>query len=514
MAGAGLWSRVYRWRIAATIHVGITRVGYFLLWIVPSGAVTFDIGEDDRLRILVTTLGYSVLGGLVARKHGQKLFAPVAAWLDGGREPTVEEQESLLRQPRHQAMSTAAYWIVGAAVGAATYLLWFETDPGRAAMIFAALTFLGLHASAFVYLAVERVLRDAAAQALTVSHPVRLTILSVKNRFLMAFAFGPGITIIGIAMILTLRASDADIAPAIWPVVILGVLDGYILVALAAASVTEPMQEIRTAMKGVLDGDLHVDVPVDSGSEVGLLQVGFNRMLVGLRERELLRTLLGQSAGIDVADRLLDRGIDFEGTEVDASVLMVDLIGSTPLAELATGKEVLLTLNCLFDAVVRTTTANGGWVNRFVGDAAVCVFGAPVEHRDHASRALATARMLHDELGALRGERPWVDAGIGVSSGKLLAANVGSATRFEFTVVGDAANEAARLTELAKRRPGRVVAAASSITRAAGDEPSWWAHAGEIRLRGKSSPTAVFEPLSALAAEAEDRLRTGRLSSP
>ncbi len=514
-AGDELWARVYRWRIAGTIHTGITRVGYFLLLVVPSGSFDFQIRPDDRPRILLTTFVYSALGGVVGRRHGRRVFEPVARWLDANREATVEEQECLLAQPQRQAAATLVYWVVGGLVGSVTYFIWFEPNLAASVTVLLGLSFLGCHAAAFVYLLVERVLRTTAAQSMLSSQPVRLTILSVKNRFLLAFVFGPGITTVGIAIFLSARASNAyDVAPAIWPVVVLGLIDGYVLVALAAASVTRPMEEIRSAMKRVLEGDLHADVAVDSGNEVGLLQTGFNSMLVGLRERELLRQLLGQSAGTEVADRLVALGTDFEGVEVEASVLMIDLIGSTPLAEATSGKEVLLTLNCLFDAVIRTTTDHGGWVNRFVGDAAVCVFGAPVEHADHATRALSAARAMHAELEALRSDRPWLDAAIGVSSGRLMAANVGSAARFEFTVVGDAANEAARLTELAKQRPGRVIASGAAVEGSDPEERSWWAGAGEVRLRGKSFPTAIHEPLGSLSAEVEDLMSDGRLGSP
>ena len=499
--GDRTWSRVYRWRILATIHTGITRIGYFLIWVVPNGIVSFKIESDDRGLIMVAVTVHTVLGGVAARRHGKRCFAAVARWLDEGRDPTAYEQEVLLAQPRLQAAGTFAFWVAGGLSGALIYLARFDSsNPGAALLVFAGVTFLGSHAAAFTYLLVERALRDTTARAMVSSQPVRLEILSVKNRFLMAFAFGPGITIIGIAMFLAMRASGTqDVGPAIWPVVALGLIDGYVLVALAAASVTAPMEEVRLAMKRVLEGDLNADVPVDAGSEVGLLQVGFNRMVAGMRERELLRQLLGRSAGADVAERLVSHGVDFEGTEMHASVLMVDLIGSTPMTE-TDAAEVLTTLNCLFDTVVRTTSAHGGWVNRFVGDAALCVFGAPVPSDDHATRALASARALCDELLLLRKDRPWLDVGIGVSSGPVIAANVGTAMRFEFTVIGDAVNEAARLTEVAKRAPARLVASGAAMAESSDLEAASWMPAGQVHLRGKRHPTSVYEPLASLAA--------------
>lgn len=505
-AGAQMWSQVYRWRILATAHTGITRVGYFLLWVVPSGAVTFEIGNDDRGLVLGMIVAYTAIGSVLSRRQGRRAFAPVAQWLDADREPTLPEQEALLAQPRLQATGVVVFWMVGGAVGFVNYLWLFAPDPMAAFLVFAGVTFLGSHAAAFSYLLVERTLRPLAARAMVRTRPVRLTILSVRNRFLMAFAFGPGITIAGIAIFLTVRHTEGyDLAPAVWPVVVLGLIDGYLLVALAALSVTAPMEEVRQAMKRVNDGDLDVEVPIDAGSEVGLLQVGFNQMVEGLRERERLRQLLGQSTGIDVADQLVAHGADFEGTVVDASVLMIDLVGSTPRTE-ADAAEVLATLNALFDLVVTVARDHGGWVNRFVGDAALCVFGAPLPSADHASAALAAARRLRDGLLDLRTTRPWLDVGIAVSSGSVIAANVGTAERFEFTVIGDAANEAGRLTAVAKHAPARLVASGAALAAASVEEAAAWVNVGDVQLRGKSRPTEVWEPLASLAAEVDKDL--------
>src|SRR5205814_4855713 len=124
-------------------------------------------------------------------------------------------------------------------------------------------------------------------------------------------------------------------------------------------------------------------------------------------------------------------------------------------------EEVVDLLNRFFATVVRVVDAEGGWVNKFEGDAALAVFGAPTDQPDHAARALRAARRLGAELEPLG-----VDAGIGVSSGPVVAGNVGAENRYEDTVIGDPVNEAARLTEVAKRRPSRVAASDAAGGRA------------------------------------------------
>ena len=126
-------------------------------------------------------------------------------------------------------------------------------------------------------------------------------------------------------------------------------------------------------------------------------------------------------------------------------------------------------------------------VNKFEGDAALCVFGAPVPQRDHAARALACARKLRERIDAL-------DAAIGVSCGTVVAGNVGAEARFEYTVIGDPVNEAARLTELAKQHDERLLASGGAVDAAGGDEALRWTPDGEVTLRGRECPTRIAVP--------------------
>jgi adenylate cyclase len=133
-------------------------------------------------------------------------------------------------------------------------------------------------------------------------------------------------------------------------------------------------------------------------------------------------------------------------------------------------------------------------VNKFQGDGALCVFGAPAAQPDHAARALRAARSLRARLEQLSGVHPGIDGAIGISSGTVVAGNVGTEQRYEYTIIGGPVNEAARLTDLAKGRPGRVVASITSVQRAA-DEAVHWTSLGSVGLRGQSAPTAIYEPV-------------------
>jgi len=152
-------------------------------------------------------------------------------------------------------------------------------------------------------------------------------------------------------------------------------------------------------------------------------------------------------------------------------------------------------LNEFFRVVVETVKKHGGFVNKFQGDAALCIFGAPIEHPDASGAALAASRELHDELVGVLGQ---TDFGIGVSAGRAIAGHIGAQARFEYTVIGDPVNEAARLTELAKIEGGHVLASAIAVSGALDAEALCW-NVGEIvELRGRRAPTQLARPVNLL----------------
>jgi adenylate cyclase len=261
----------------------------------------------------------------------------------------------------------------------------------------------------------------------------------------------------------------------------------------AARSLADPLRRLRQAVGDVQQGDLDVEVTVDDGGEVGMLQAGFNKMVSGLRERRQLEDIFGRYVGEEVARQALDRGVALGGERREISALFVDLIGSTTLAQSRSPDDVVRLLNRFFEVIVRAVAAERGWVNKFEGDGALCVFGAPVAQDDHATRALRAARTIRRELLALSAEQSGIDAAIGVSSGTAVAGNVGAEQRYEYTVIGDPVNEAARLTDEAKGRFGRVLAGEEAVARAR-DEARNWTVADEVTLRGRSETTLVYEP--------------------
>jgi adenylate cyclase len=154
-------------------------------------------------------------------------------------------------------------------------------------------------------------------------------------------------------------------------------------------------------------------------------------------------------------------------------------------------EDVVSALNVFFAVVVDVVDRTGGFVNKFEGDGALCVFGAPEPRPDARACALLAARLLHERLIDVRG----LSAAIGVSAGPVVAGNVGARERFEYTVIGDAVNEAARLTELAKSRSERLLVSAAVLDGVPEEERRHWQPDGEVVLRGRTTPTHLAVPL-------------------
>jgi adenylate cyclase len=243
-------------------------------------------------------------------------------------------------------------------------------------------------------------------------------------------------------------------------------------------------------MAEVERGHIGRTVDVYEQSEIGQLQNGFNRMVAGLLERDRLRDLFGRHVGPDVVRLAEEADESLSGDVRDVAILFIDLAGSTQLPASRTPQEVADVLNDFFRIVVAAVDEHGGLINKFQGDAALAVFGAPITTVGSAAAALSTARTLAANLRAL----PVVDFGIGVSAGAVFAGNIGAENRYEYTVVGDPVNEAARLADTAKTTSGRAVASGAAIDRAADDERRHWVENGSVVLRGRSEATRISVP--------------------
>src|SRR5437899_2733481 len=201
----------------------------------------------------------------------------------------------------------------------------------------------------------------------------------------------------------------------------IGLVVGAAATVLFARSVTTPLRAMRAVLDQVALGRTDVRVPVDDSGEIGLLQRSVNDMVLGLREQERLRDLFGRHVAADA----LEHGAQLVGDVRLATALFVDVVDSTALAYRIPPEEFVAKLNRFFAAVVDAVGAHGGLVNKFQGDAALCIFGAPNPLPDAETAALAAAREIRDAVRRT-GE---LDLGIGVASGRVFAGRLGARER-------------------------------------------------------------------------------------
>ncbi len=376
---------------------------------------------------------------------------------------------------------------------------------GRLAFSVSATTAIGgITTCSLCYLLVERILRRSAARVLSGSPPRRRRFVTgVMLRSVGFWALGTAVPMIGLMLAGLVSLIYGDSTPTQLAVTMLAIGGtavgaGLLTTVGAARAMSDPIVAVRRALARLQEGDLDVRVPVYDNTELGQLQAGFNTMVEGLRERERIRDLFGRHVGRDVAEAAAKRSEEIQlGGELRAiAVLFVDLTGSTAMATRRPPEEVVGVLNRFFGIVVECVENAGGWINKFEGDAALAVFGAPLDLPDPPTAALSAARRLAERLTA---EMPEISAGIGVSAGDAVAGNVGDPRRFEYTVIGDPVNEAARLTDLAKTVPSGVVAAQRAVDAAAESETRHWEPGEPVVLRGRDEPTGTASPTPAAA---------------
>jgi adenylate cyclase len=463
---------------------GAAVVAFYLLIALPV-PIGVDRAHWEDVNLIVFA-AYMPASLVVGSTWSYRWLRPVSQWLDAGGTPTATERRLALSIPRVEVTISAVMWLGAALLFAVVNLRYSAQAAGLTA---AAIVLGGMSTSALIYLVTERVSRPVLAGALLSGSPGARPCGGIGRRMVLTWAFCTGVPVLGIGLELVHR-NAADLRHLVFPTVFLVVVAlgaGLVGTVLVSRAASERLGGIRRALDEVAHGRLDVEVPVDDAGELGEVEAGVNRMVSGLRERQLLQDLFGRHVGEQVAQRAMERGVDLGGELIDAAMLFVDVDGSTRLAATHPPGEVVALLNRFFAQVVEVVNRHDGWVNKFEGDAALCVFGVPTASATAVTCALRAARELHEALAGISG----LGASIGVAAGPVVAGNVGAPSRYEYTVIGDPVNTAARLTELAKTHPGRLLADADLLEHADADEAAHWTAAGVTMLRGRNEVTAL-----------------------
>jgi adenylate cyclase len=263
-----------------------------------------------------------------------------------------------------------------------------------------------------------------------------------------------------------------------------------ITVGAAFSPSLQPVRDLAAGTERVAAGDYSQRLPVVQDDDLGALAASFNRMQAGLAERQRLQAAFGTYVDPVLAARLLEQGDDiFTGERREVSVMFVDIRDFTPFAEANTAEDTVARLNALFEIVVPAVVDAGGHVNKFLGDGALAVFGAPNDLADHAEAAVTAAVLIHRLVadrfdGALR-------IGIGINTGLVIAGTIGGAGKLEFTLIGDTVNVAARVEQLTKTT-GDAILLTQQCVDAMTSRPPELVDRGSHALKGKSAPVQVF----------------------
>ncbi len=217
-----------------------------------------------------------------------------------------------------------------------------------------------------------------------------------------------------------------------------------------ARKMSDAIARLGGAMKKLEDDQyVHVD-GIRTGDEIEDLAAGFNHMVDGLRDRDHLRATFGKYMTQTIMEHLLAGKVALGGETLTVTLLFSDIRSFTTISEKMEAHALVALLNEYFTVMVTIIMEEGGVVDKYIGDAIMAVFGAPVPKADDALRAVRAAVRMREALGALN-ERleargmPALRTGIGVHSGEVVAGNIGSEQRMEYTVIGDTVNLASRL---------------------------------------------------------------------
>ncbi len=267
-----------------------------------------------------------------------------------------------------------------------------------------------------------------------------------------------------------------------------------------AAVMSNALRSVNTALKRVEKLDyVHVE-PIRTGDELEQLASGFNKMVDGLKERDKLRTTFGKYMTAAVMEHLLAGKVSLGGESLKVTILFTDIRSFTSISERMDPQQLVGLLNEYFTEMVGIVMQEDGVVDKYIGDAIMAVFGAPVESRrptmprstpsglrgEDAQRRWRSSTSASRRAGA-----PTLRTGIGIHTGEVVAGNIGSEKRMEYTVIGDAVNLASRLESNTKDLSVNVLV--SEDTYELTKEIADFRPVREITVKGRKAPVMTYE---------------------
>lgn len=264
-----------------------------------------------------------------------------------------------------------------------------------------------------------------------------------------------------------------------------------------ASSVTRPVEALVKFAGQIQRGDYLNQIKVDQKDELGQLAHAFNDMSKGLFERSKMRSLLGKVISPEIAEELISKDVQLGGEEREMTIMFTDLRNFTGLSEQRSPVEVLSLLNEYLTQMTKVIDKYGGVVDKYIGDAIMALFGAPLELPDHAYKAVHCAIEMAQTMEKLNQdfrERGWpeLEMGIGINSGNVVVGNMGSKDRLNYTVIGDNVNLASRLESATKDYKVPIIVSEATRTLTPGLSYQKLDH---ITVKGKQEAVTIYSPV-------------------
>lgn len=296
------------------------------------------------------------------------------------------------------------------------------------------------------------------------------------------------------------RSLDEALAPyrplnqrLLWLFVI-GVLIAGVIALWLAQNLSQPVAALARRVERIARGDYAQVTSSTRRDELGQLASSVNEMARGLADRERVRDLLGKVVSKEIASELMSGKVELGGEERQVTVLFSDIRNFTTLCEQLPATQIVGLLNRYLSRMSEVIESQGGVVDKYIGDAVMALFGAPVARADAATAAVRAAIAMQEalrELHALHDAEglPRLATGIGIHTGPVVAGNLGSTHRMNYTVIGDAVNLASRLQGLTREYDSAIIVSAATAAAAPGFA---YRPLGEVRVKGKSELVVIY----------------------
>ena len=274
-----------------------------------------------------------------------------------------------------------------------------------------------------------------------------------------------------------------------------------ILALFFSRTLTTPIKRLVAATARIREGDYRVSVDVANRDELGRLTTAFREMGEGLAERERIKSAFGKFVNKEVAERVARGEVSLGGETKEATIFFSDIRSFTEISENLSPHEVVEFLNDYMTRMVACVNTTHGVVDKYIGDAIMAVWGAPYSVGNDTENAVNGALMMRRALAEYNASRegttkPFIKIGCGINSGNIVAGQIGSLERMEYTVIGDAVNLASRIESLNKPFRTDILVSEESYGRVAGIfkvEPM-----KKITVKGKARPQQIYAVLGRL----------------